>query len=180
MFRNLLKYSLFAGTFLATAASHQAMAATDYLSGVIFWQAGAPTTAFSGAGKEAAFSFDISSPTNNPATVTNFSYSLNNVPVIAPITNVQFYSTADEGLFDLHFGDITVHAFGADIGSTGVIGPGGFFPATFAVNSPNVTGVGGVSVSVSAVPLPASLPMFSAALLGLVGVGVKARRKILA
>ena len=33
---------------------------------------------------------------------------------------------------------------------------------------------------VSAVPLPASLPMFATALLGLVGIGVKARRKVAA
>ena len=34
--------------------------------------------------------------------------------------------------------------------------------------------------TISAVPLPASLPMFSAALLGLLGIGVKARRNIAA
>ena len=38
----------------------------------------------------------------------------------------------------------------------------------------------GLAFQVSAVPLPASLPMFSAALLGLVGIGAKARRKIAA
>ena len=63
--------------------------------------------------------------------------------------------------------------------------------ASYSVTSSN--GIGGFSftgdaqgnisidnVSVSTVPLPSALPMFGAALLGLVGLGVKSRRKITA
>ena len=185
MFKNLLKNSLCAGALLAAGVSHQAMAATVDISGTLFWGVGTPLTAYSAPGAESAFAFDLTTPTGvaagDPVSVTNYSYALNNVAVLGPTPTVSFYPTSEKGLFNINYGDFRVSLYGADIGSTGVIGPSGFYIASAAMNDGEVpTGNGGVSVSVSAVPLPASLPMFSAALLGLVGVGMKARRKLAA
>ena len=85
---------------------------------------------------------------------------------------------------------------GATLLSTSITDTDGAFtlPGVYASYSVvSASGIGGFSftgeaqgnisidnVSVSAVPLPASLPMFGAALLGLLGSGVTSRRKITA
>ena len=122
MFKNLLKNSLCAGALLAAGVSHQAMAATVDISGTLFWGVGTPLTAYSAPGAESAFAFDLTTPTGvaagDPVSVTNYSYSLNNVAVLGPTPTVSFYPTSEKGLFNINYGDFRVSLYGADIGST--------------------------------------------------------------
>jgi hypothetical protein len=167
-------------TVALAGIAQSASAAEVYISGDIFWAPGTTTTAFSKASEQSSFGFDVdsvlgsgSSPT---ATVTNFTYDLNNIPVTAAsLTSIKFVSTG----FDLDFSNGTVIAIsGANIGNIGSgndITESGFDLVSAAVNPPHgTTGQGSVVVSVSAVPLPAAMPMFVA---GLAGLGFIAWRR---
>jgi hypothetical protein len=164
----------FAG--LAGAAN----AAEIAVSGDIFWTSGA-TTAYSKVGDISAFSFDVDSalPSGSPsiATVTDFSYTLNNGTTgVASLSNVTFYSS---GKFALDFSNGTIVTVSganfADVGgSSNTITGSGYYPVTASITTPSAAGVGSAVVSVSAVPLPAAMPMFVA---GLAGLGFIAWRR---
>jgi hypothetical protein len=169
-----------------------AEAAEAYISGTIFWGATSPTTAYSIAGEESGFSFDVNAaiPATNQATggattydITNFEYTLNNKTTgIAPITSITFWPSIYGGGFDMNFGptnnNITVSISSADIGNIGsginTINMSNFYALTASINDGVTAGNGGISVSVSSVPLPAALPMFSA---GLAAIGFAAWRR---
>jgi len=184
---NIIKsLAAFAASAVTIAGlAHGAAAAEAYIAGDIFWGAGTPTTAYSEAGDISAFSFDVNAslPAGNPstATVTNFTYTLNNSTVgIAPIDDVTFYSAANNGMFDLNFvGGTVVSIYGADIGNIGLgqnvinVSTGYGITAGMQQTFPG-TAAGAVVVSVSAVPLPAALPMFGA---GLAALGFVAWRR---
>jgi hypothetical protein len=166
----------------AAGFSASASASEVHIAGSIFWEDGTPTTVFSAADEISNFSFDTNSvlPHTTPGafeTVTNFQYSLNNVAVAVPVNGVTFYDVGSKGLFDINFsagGNVSL--YGANIGnidSTWVITNPGFYNASAAYNDGAATSIGGVVLTVSAVPLPAALPLFGAALLGLGGLGMR-------
>ena len=139
-----------------SAAAH---ASEALIQGVGFWGAGTATTAYSGAGKSFQFSFDVPDPLNaNPTTdVTNFFYSLNGVKVATSASDVEFFDLGQSGMFNIDFPTDVIAIYGADIGSTGVIGPDGSYGVTaFAEGSAKTSGVGVVTVTVSAAPEPST------------------------
>ncbi|HXP97666.1 MAG TPA: VPLPA-CTERM sorting domain-containing protein [Telmatospirillum sp.] len=167
----------------ALGFAEEAAAAEAYVAGSIFWGASAATTAFSQANEISNFSFDVNQglPNTTPSAtalgVTNFQYSLNNVSVGVPLQDITFWNTSHAGMFNLDFLGTTVSIYGANLGNidtTWQIGPAGFYEVTAAINDGIATATGGSVVSISAVPLPAALPMFGAALIGLGGL---ARRR---
>jgi hypothetical protein len=145
-------------------------------------------TAESAPGQTFTFSFITSNPiSGNPDTsLINPTFSLSGTAITPTITSVTFHDAGDGGLFDLTFSDQNVLSlYGAGIDTNGVL-QSGFYLAAIALNgeAPVVgtddlpTSVGSVSVSinVSPVPLPASAPMFGAALLGLGILGYAMKR----
>jgi hypothetical protein len=171
----------------AAGFSVSASASPVELAGSIAWGSGAAVTPFSAPLEISNFTFDTDSvlPNTSPSaftTVTDFQYSLNNVAVAIPVTGVTFWNLGSQGLFDIDFSDgYRVSLYGANVGnidSTWVISNPGFYGATAAINGGAATGAGGVVLTVSAVPLPAALPLFGAALLGLGGLGMRRKEKI--
>ncbi len=154
--KNLMVGLMSAATLLgASAAAH----ADALIQGVGFWGAGTATTAYSKAGESFQFSFDAPNPLDaNPTSdITDFFYSLNGLTVATSAKSVQFYDDTQSGMFDINFPGTVVSIYGADIGSSGTIGPSGFYLVTAnATGSAGTTGIGGVTVTVSAAPEPAS------------------------
>lgn len=156
-------------------------AATVNISGSGLFGSATPSTTETAPGQTFSFSFATTNPTpDNPDTdISTFSYTLA-ATSIAPImlSSITFFDDTDKGLFDLNFSDGNILSFyGADIGSTGFL-MSGFYQAQVALDQgPVSTGAGSVAVSinVSAVPLPASAPLFGAAVLafGLLGYAAK-------
>ena len=137
-------------------AASVANAGTALIQGQIFYGAGTPKTAYSGPNDQVQFSFDVPSSFSGSSTsdITNFSYSVDSKPVAGTPTDIAFYSANDGGMFDIDFGrGTTINLFGADIGSTGNVGPtGGYSVTASANNTTNTTGVGFVDLTVSGVP----------------------------
>jgi hypothetical protein len=157
---------------VSTAAS-----ATALIQGVVFFGAGTPTTEYSKAGSQVAFSFVVPDPLDgNPTTdVTDFSYQLNGVTVAGPVESVAFFPVGEQGMFDIDFSNDVVSIYGADIGSTGIVGPAGYYSVTAALNQGPATGAGGVTVSaIGGVPEPATWAMM---LIGFGGLGGVMRSK---
>ena len=146
--------------------------ATALIQGVVFFGASTPTTDFSAPNSQVSFSFEVPDPLDaNPTTdITDFSYDLNGVAVTDPVEGVEFYPSSEQGMFDIFFAGDTVSIYGADIGSSGVIGPAGFYDVTAAMNEGTATGLGGVTVG--AVPEPAT---WAVMLLGFGGLGCTMR-----
>ena len=169
-----------AATLAFAGLAGAADAAEIAVSGDIFWTSGA-TSAYSKVGDISAFSFDVNSalPPGSPsiATVADFSYTLNNQTTgIASLSNVTFYAN---GQFALDFANGTiVTVSGANFanvgGASNTITGSGYYPVSASVATPSANGVGSAVVSVSAVPLPAAMPMFVA---GLAGLGFIAWRR---
>jgi opacity protein-like surface antigen len=161
------------------AVSAQSQAATVLIQGVVYFGAGTPVTDYSKPRSQVAFSFDVPEVLGGTYTtdVTDFSYDLNGVAVTTPVEAVEFYTVANEGMFDIFFGDHTVSIYGADIGSSGTIGPAGFYNVTAGIDEkfPG-TGIGGVTVNAPSVPEPAT---WAVMLVGFGGIGMamRARRK---
>lgn len=163
----------------AVGIAGQASASEVEIAGSIFWGASSPTTLFSKAGEISNFFFDVDSalPAGSPSTTTSFSgfeYSLNNVNVTPTLASVTFYDLAQQGMFDLNFGGAftgdTVSIYGANIGNVGTtntITTGGNYLVTAALQGGTFTATGDTVVAVSAVPLPAALPLFGAVVGGL-------------
>jgi hypothetical protein len=175
----------FLAAALATTAllvsSAQAQAATALISGLVLWGAGTPTTEYSKAGEATAFSFDLPDVGSNPTSdITNFSYSLNGTAVAATPTQIAFFTAgAAGGMFDIDFTNDVVSIYGADIGSSGTIGPAGGYPVTAALNDALIntgTGFGLVTVTLSGVPEPATWAVMFAGFGG-IGVAMRTRRK---
>jgi hypothetical protein len=178
----------------AVAFASGASAAEVYIAGSIYWDpvgspTPAPTTLYSAPNEIANFSFDVNqalpntSPSATGVDVINFQYSLNNVAVVTPLSAIVFWNPANNGMFDIDFNDgQRVSIYGANIGnidSTWLIGPPGAYPVTAAIDGGlPATGEGAAVIAVSAVPLPAGLPLFGAGLAALGAfAGFKRTRK---
>ena len=182
----LMAAGVVAMTALGFAVSASA-ASIAYVSGTIYWGAGSPVSAVSSPNEVAHFGFNVSDqlPISDHSAVaqnlTDFTYYLDNISVTSPaVQQVIFYDLSLKGLFDIDFaGGPVVSLYGPDIGnfgSTWLIGSPGMYMGNVALNNGSSTGVGAVTLAVSAVPLPAALPLFGAALAGLGVFGWKFKR----
>jgi len=154
-----------------------ANAAEILIQGDAFFGAGTPTTAESGASKQILFSFEVPDPldANPELNITGATYELSGSPVAATLDSVTFFKTSQDGMFDMDFSDGTIISiYGADIGSSGNVGPAGFYITTAGVNDqfPG-TANGSVTVDFLAVPEPSSWALMFA---GFGGIGLMMRR----
>lgn len=155
-----------AGFALVAIAATSARASEVEISGSGTFSGTAPTTAESKAGDTWSFSFDLPNPiSGNPTTqAVNFSYFLDGTPVGVSLTQVQFFSSGLGGLFDLTLSDTHILSYyGANIETSNTLSLG-TFAATACPNDAAACGSG--SVTVSAVPLPASAWLMLSALIG--------------
>lgn len=166
---------------LSIGATH---AATVNISGSGFFGPNIETTAESAPGQTFTFSFITPNPVSSDVdtTLIDPTFALAGHAIAPSIKSVTFHDANDNGLFDLLFEDNTKLSFyGADIDDNGILQPGFYF-AQVALGEGDPTAIGAVSVSVnvSPVPLPASAPLFGAALLGLgvTGYGMRRTMKI--
>lgn len=153
------KILLAAGSAMALTVAASPANAAAVISGNGFWGASTPSTAYSAPNTTFAFTFQLPNPldSNPTSSISNFFYFLNGSLVGSTPNAVQFYSIGDMGLFDLIFDDATVSFYGADIATNGYT-PGNF-GAEAAINAGNVIGNGSVSLSITAVPEPATWVM---------------------
>jgi hypothetical protein len=79
-------------------------------------------------------------------------------------------------MFDIDFPTADVSIYGADIGSTGNIGPTGGYSVTAGLDGGTATGVGFVDLAVSAVPEPSVWALMIAGI-GMVGMALRLGRK---
>lgn len=153
---------------LLSLASLPAAATELDISGSGTWANPVETSPYAAAGAGWSFNFLVNSNFGtNPASVADASYQLNGVTSSTAITGATFYDAPDGGLFDLNFADgHTVTLIGPDIGSTGTISNLGAVAAQIGLDGGPAEGSG--SVTISAVPLPATLPLLGSAVAGLV------------
>ena len=155
---------------LLAAASSVALAvfatsadAAVLIQGTGFWGSNTSTTAVSRANQSFQFSFDVPDSITAAAgyaftsAISNFSFSLNGVALSAVPSEIRFYSTANNGLFDMVLNGVNLRLFGTDVGSNGKLGPSGGYTFTAAVNGNAATGLGVTTVTslAAAVPEPA-------------------------
>ena len=136
-------------------AASVANAGTALIQGEVFFGANTPTSAYTGPDKQVQFSFDVPSSFSGSSTsaITDFIYTVGTKAVSGAPTSIVFFPTAVNGMFDIDFASDTVSIYGADIGSTGNVGPTGGYGVTAALNAARpATGTGFVDVTVSAVP----------------------------
>ncbi len=166
----------------ASAMSSAASAAPMTFTGRLNWDGGPDTTRYSNDGSVSTFSFTVDNALPNTpgaadAAISDFSYTLDGKMVKVATPTVTFYDDTYGG-FDFNFGDGPVSIYGPNIGNVDtswIIGPGNFaITAGLYDGPPTADG----TLQISGVPLPATLPMFATALMGLVGAGVaKARTR---
>ncbi len=165
--------------FCAASISSAASAAPMTFTGTLNWNGGPDTTRYSLDGSVSTFSFTVDNvlpqtPDSADAAISNFSYTLDGKAVNVATPTVTFYDA--NGGFDFNFGDGPVSIYGPNIGnvdSTWLIGPGNFtITAGLYDGPPTADG----TLQISGVPLPAALPMFATALVGLVGAGMSGAR----
>ena len=136
-------------------AASVANAGTALIQGELFFGTGTPTTAYSGPNDQVQFSFDVPSSFSGSTTsdITNFMYTVDSKAVAGTPTDIEFYPVSDGGMFDIDFSrGTTINLFGADVGSSGNVGPTGGYSVAAGVNGATTTGVGFVDLTVSAVP----------------------------
>ena len=155
------------------AQPHNADAVEISVAGI--WGTGTPTTTYSAPDTSFLIDFDLPSPTeSNPsALITNFTYELNGVDVASPSDTpyITFYSTANNGAFDLFFptsgADVTFEGpqigfdGGDDTGGGPVTVAQGVYSVEATVDFPSDT-TGSATV---AVPEPSSILLLSGGLL---------------
>ena len=166
--------------FCAATISHPASAAPMTFTGTLNWDGGPDTTPYSNDGSVSTFSFVVDNtlpqtPDSADATISEFSYTLDGKAVKVATPTVTFYDAG--GGFDFNFGDGPVSIYGPNVGNvdnTWIIGPGNFtITAGLYDGPPTADG----TLQISGVPLPAALPMFATALVGLVGAGMTGTRR---
>ncbi len=141
----------------------------------------------------------VSSPFRNNGTIYSFSGSpadissstLNAIGELVKYGDSNISTTSDTSaavqlaIWSVEYGetasfaslnDSNANSLAATLASEALAGTLG--PAAILREVVNPGNNQGLAFQVSAVPLPASLPMFATALIGLLGVGMKARRKI--
>jgi hypothetical protein len=126
------------------------------------WAANAPTTVVSAPGDTWSFSFDATtpiSPVDQTTTFSNFSYTLNGSSVAETLTAVQFFPTAELGLFSLFFADGNfLGLYGDQSYDTNNNLISGIYPAAIDVNNTGFPdGVGAGVITIGAVPEPSSV-----------------------
>jgi hypothetical protein len=166
-----------------------ASASSDYIvTGSGTWNSSAPVTALSAPNETWSFSVMFPDPitngmTSGSADVTttsgiNFVYYLNGHMVTATLTETQFYTSAEEGLFDLDTSVGTFDAYGAQADSntapTLTLTPGSY-SGTTGVNLN--TGEGSGTFNIGLVPEPATLSLLGAGFFALGFGGMFVRRK---
>lgn len=164
----------------ATAISGAASAAPVTFTGTLNWNGGPDTTRYSLDGAVSTFSFTVDNvlpqtPDSADAVISDFSYTLDGKAVNVATPTVTFFDA--NGGFDFNFADGPVSIYGANVGNVDnswLIGPGNFIITAGLYDGPS-TADG--SLQISGVPLPAALPLFATALVGLVGAGAARSRR---
>ena len=159
-------YTAVLAMLLAVGAGQAAKADVYNLSGSGTWQAGSPTTAYSAPGDTWSFSFNLPGTiASNPSTeATNFVYLLNGVSVPGAPSSIEFFNSANLGLFDIHFPTITVSFFSpnsTDVGSTLTLVPG-VYATGISINDAGAVVDGTIKIIT---PEPPSLILLGTALL---------------
>jgi hypothetical protein len=145
------------------------------------WDSFASNTSFSGANQSWSFSFEIDSPTTNPATsIVDFHYSLNGSLTGLSASSIEFFSSAAGGMFNLTLssGDVIsffnkIGAPSADIGSNGNLVTGQWAVDLLSFDKVSGADINGAGV-VTAVPEPSTWAMM---ILGFGALGFFAYRR---
>ncbi|MBV8238823.1 MAG: PEPxxWA-CTERM sorting domain-containing protein [Sphingomonas sp.] len=176
---------------LLAAASSVALAvfatsadAAVLIQGTGFWTGSATTTAVSAPNRSFQFSFDLPDTITKAAgyaftsAISNFSFSLDGHVLSAVPAEIRFYSSGNNGLFDMVLNGINLRLFGADVGSNGTLGPTGAYNFTSAVNGDAPAGLGFVTVTsiAAAVPEPAVWGLMIVGF-GMIGSALRYRRR---
>lgn len=177
-----LKMMFLAAPLLLLSGAAASASGTDYvLTGSGTWSSNTPVTALSAPGDTWSFSVMFPDPITNgiaqdSADVSttsgiNFVYYLNGQMVSAVLTEAQFYTTAEDGLFDLNTSVGTFDAYGPQVDSntapTLTLTPG-TYAGTADVNlSSEGTGHGAATYHIGIVPEPATISLLAAGFAGL-------------
>lgn len=128
------------------------------------WDRDAPATSFSAAAASWSFTFLLPTTVSaNPTTaMTSFSYTLNGVATgIAP-ASVEFFSSSDSGMFDIHFQNAETVSFYGPIVLNGSSLVPGSYDAFSGLAGGVPIGSGVISLqAVPAVPEPGSWAMLA-------------------
>lgn len=182
------KFLTIAAILASTAFVSPASAASLIKGTILFNNSGVATTPYSANGANANFQFEVAEPfaAGDPATalsISNFQYFLGANPVaFTNIAAVNFYQLASGGMFDLAFTDGNViNIYGIDIGSTGSVTPGFYFPpqvSSIGVNFSLNSGQGTVSATkVAPVPEASTWAMMLAGF-GAIGFAMRRRQNV--
>lgn len=171
-----LKMMFLAAPLLLLSGAVASASSTDYvLTGSGTWDSHAPVTALSAPGETWSFSVMFPDPITNgiaqnsddvsTTSGINFVYYLNGVMVSAVLTEAQFYTSAEDGLFDLTTNVGTFDAYGAQVDSntapTLLLTPG-TYTGSADVNLSNFpTGYGSGTFQIGVVPEPATLSLLA-------------------
>jgi hypothetical protein len=167
-----LKMLFLAAPLVLLSGAVASASGMDYvLTGSGTWNSSTPVTALSAPNETWSFSVMFPDPITNGVAVNsadvsttsgiNFVYYLNGVMVNATLTEAQFYSTAEDGLFDLTTSVGIFDGYGPQVDSntapTLTLTPG-TYTGTADVNlSDEPTGHGAATYHIGVVPEPATL-----------------------